>query len=161
MQRLIFGFIICISSCKVAQIPNNEVVLDNVKINLKLKNCIDIYKKDTVTFIIHNGNNVGFWIDSWDLLLDSITNENGIMVSSRSLVEKRPPDIAKYFWVEANSQIRISYSTDYFLRAHLKKLEEYYIYASYGNYAEPKKKSKEITLAEPVKIDCINFWTCP
>lgn len=161
MQKLILGFIICISSCKVAQIPNNEVVLDNVEINLKLKNCIDIYKKDTVTFIIHNGNNVGFWIAGWNLRIDSIVTKNGEVVSSQSLVAYRRPDFPEFTWVDAYSEVRISYQTDFFFRAYLKKLEKYYVYSSYWKFTNSKKKLKENILVNHINIDPVNFWTCP
>lgn len=161
MKTLILSLVICISSCKVVQIPNNEILLANVEINLKLKNCIDIYKKDTVTFIIHNGNNVGFWIDSWNLMLDSITNRAGEVVSSRSLIAYRRPDFPEFTWVDANSEIRISYKTDFFPRAYLKKLEKYYVYASYWKFTNPKKKIKGNILVNHINIGRMNFWTCP
>lgn len=161
MKRLILGLLIFISSCKVAQITKNEIELDNVKINLQLKNCIDIYKKDTVTFIIYNSNNVGFWIDSWKLMIDSITAKNGEVVSSRSLVDYRHPDLPEFAWVDANSEVRISYQTDFFFRAYLKKLDRYYIYSSYRKFTNSRKKLKGNVLMNHININRIDFWTCP
>lgn len=163
MQKIILGLAICISSCKTVQIPdsNSRILPDNIEISLKLTNCIDIYKKDTVTFSIYNGNNIGFWVASWNLRLDSITNISGEVISSRSLVDYRHPDLPKFTWVNACSEVRISYQTDFFFRANLKKIENYYVYASYRKFIDSKTKLNKDILVNHININRIDFWTCP
>lgn len=160
-MRRIFLMSIIFISCRESRMNSAPLTFNDIIINLEVKKCIDINKLDSVTFIVRNNNKFGFWINSWNLFLDSITTKDSIVVSSKSLIEYKHPNIPEHYWVEANSAQKISYSTDFFLRASLNKLTEYNLYASYKSNAGIKKNTKEITLIHPVEINKITFWTCP
>jgi hypothetical protein len=159
MQRLILGLLIVFSSCRMAK-PTNVISLNNVEINIRLKSCIDIFRRDTVTFLIQNRSNQSFWIDSWHLMLDSVKTKNNEIVI-RDLVEYRHPPIPEFKWIPAESQIRISYLTDFFLQTDLSKLQNYTLYGSYNKEAIPFHKVKGKVLGNTIKAVPKKFWTCP
>ncbi len=150
-----------ISSCSTPKMANNKDFLKKINITLELKKCIDINKENQITFIIRNDNESGFWVHSWHLILDSITTKNAISIYPNILVEYEAPNIPEYAWVDANSELKISYKSNFFKRFSLSKLNEYSLFSSYDKHARSKKNSKEITLVEPISINHISFWTCP
>lgn len=159
MKKLIFGLFIIFSSCRVAK-PTNVISLNNVQIKIELKSCVHIFRKDTVTFLIQNKTNQGFWIDSWHLMLDSVKNKSNEIVT-RNLVEYRHPAIPEFRWIDANSEMRISYLTDFFYQTDLSKLQNYVLYGSYNREAIPFHKVKGKVLGNTIKAVPKNFWTCP
>lgn len=150
-----------ISSCSSPKMVNSKDFFRKINITLELKKCIDIDRENQVTFIIRNDGDIGFWIHSWHLMLDSITTKDGINIPPNNLIEYEAPEIPEYSWVNPNSELKVSYNTNFFKRFSLSKLTEYYLFSSYTKYARPKRQSKEITLIFPMNIYKIDFWTCP
>ena len=157
MKMIIIIFIIVFTGCTNTRFINNKDSIKNVTINLVLHDCVRNSSKD-ITFIIHNENNFGFWIRSWNLMLDSITNTIGQRITPIALIEFKAPNTPEYAWVNAMSDFKIVYSTYFFENFDLRS-GVYNLFASYKN-AIAKRHSKEITLLQPINIDKVSFVKC-
>lgn len=138
-----------------------KVFLKKINISINVKKCISNEEENQLIFIIQNNNSTGFWIHSWHLIPDSIKTKNGDYIQPNILVEYQAPNIPEYSWVSPESELKISYNTDFFRKFSLSKIEKYSLFSSYSKYATPKKNAKEYTLEGPIYIRPILFWTCP
>jgi hypothetical protein len=152
---LYFGLLSCMNTKFL-----DDLSIKKIDISLEVNGCIN-KDSNTVSFIIHNKNDFGFWIHGWHLVLDSITTKNGLSILPNSLIESRAPNIPEYSWVNPMSQLRITFSTSFFKRFTLKSDEFYYLYTSYDKYTTRKRHSEQITLLGPINIKRIIFMTCP
>lgn len=141
-MRFFLFLLLLTSGCKSSK---NIINMDeNVKIEIRFIDCVQINEFNEVKFLVTNDSNEPIIIHAWHLYLTKVYDNNGRVIKPDILIEYTATEnLEEYIEVEAYGNKEISFHTEFFKSFNLRRGITYKVEGVYnGMYSTKGKKFK-------------------